>query len=146
MGLNMKDILGGQTFEDIPSGRYAVRIDKAELSKTSEKNDIIKLIYKITDGKYDKRIFFDQAVLTANSLWKLKTLLSAIGSSLADSSDAEIDDIIEAFKNKELSVYVEVSKNEDGKTRFQCSGWQPLAVKSTPKVTTQSTKKVNILD
>ncbi|MGV8131880.1 MAG: DUF669 domain-containing protein [Candidatus Pacearchaeota archaeon] len=143
MGLNLKDTQGGGTFTEIPSGRYNVRVDQVVVTQTQDKSsDMLKLTYKVTDGEHEKRNIFDQAVVTVKSLWKLKSLLTAVGSPLADSSNAELDEIADALKNKEMSVYAEITKNEDGKARFQCSGWQPV---SKP-VAKPPVKKVSILN
>ena len=144
MGLNLKDEKGGGTFEPVPTGRYNVKVYHAEVGKTLEKKDVIKITYTITSGPQEKKKFFDQAVITPASLWKVKTLLTVVGSSLADSTNVELDDIVEDLKDKPLSVHVEVTKNEDGNPRYQCSGWQKIATATIPKPVVP--KKLNILE
>ncbi len=125
MGLNLKDEKGG-TFEPIPSGRYNVKIFNAEIGKTLEQKDVINITYSVISGPMEKKRFYDKAVITEKSLWKLKTLLTIAGSSLADSTDVELSDIVNALKDKQLSVHVEVTKNDDGNPRYQCSNWQKM--------------------
>ena len=152
MGLNLKDEKGGGTFEPIPSGRYNVVVSDAALVKTLEGKDMINITYTVVDGDQEKRKFFDRAVIAPTSLWKLKTLLTLAESDLAESSDAELEDIVSALKDVNMSVYVEVTKNEDGNARYQCSGWQKSTFSGsktkTFKASTQntSTKKVNVLE
>lgn len=148
MGLNLKDEKGGGTFDPIPTGRYNVRVSNAEMVKTQEKKDMINLTYQVIEGEQEKRKFFDRAVITPNSLWKLKTLLTVVDSPLAESGDADLEDITNELKDKNLSVYVEVSKNEDGNTRYQCAGWQKYEGKTfTPTVGSAAPKKtVNVLE
>lgn len=144
MGLNLKDTQGGGTFEPIPSGRYNVKISNAELGKTLEgKKDVINITYTVTSGSEQNKKFFDKAVITPNSLWKLKTLLNLANSPLAESGNAELTDIVGDLKDAELSVYVDVSKNDDGKAQYQCSGWQKAAPVKT--ATKETTKQINIL-
>ncbi len=127
MLINLKDVpVNNGTFEEIPSGRYNVRVEKSELTTAkSSGSDMIKLQYKITEGPYSKRSFFDQCVLTDKTLWRIKTMLAAIGSSLAESNGLEAQTIVDAFKNRELSLHVEVSKTTQG-INYQCSNYKPL--------------------
>ena len=143
MGLNLKDEKSGGTIEPVPTGRYTVKIFNAELGKTQKEQDIINLTYLILEGPQEKRRFFDRVVITKNSLWKLKTLLTIVDSPLAESSDVELDSAVEALKDKKLSVHVEVAKNDDGKTQYSCSGWQKV---TTPISTNKTEKKINILE
>jgi len=142
MGLNLKDTKGGGTFEPIPSGRYNVKVSNAEIGKTLDKKDVINLTYTVTAGPQNNKKFFDKAVITPNSLWKLKTLLTIANSSLAESNNAELSDIVADLKDAELSVHVEVTKNEDGKPQYQCSGWQKTSGTTTKPT---ASKSVNIL-
>lgn len=144
MKLNLKDVQAGNgNFKEIESGRYNVKIDKAELGKTLDGKDTIRLTYRIMDGPFERSIFFDQAVITPQSLWKVKTLLNIVGSSLVDNSSVELNEIVSDLQNKDLSVYVEVESyiNDAGqkKPRYQCNGWKP--VEQTGNITPSSTSK-----
>lgn len=127
MTINLKDTNIG-SFEPVPSARYEVEIETAELTSSKSGKAMIKLRYKILEGDMKGRLVFDQIVLVQTAAWKLKTILSAVNSDLineANLDENKYETIVEELINKRLSVYVETGKNDQGQTTFNCSKWLP---------------------
>ena len=62
-----------------PDGTYEAEIISAELEESSSGNPMIVAKWKITDGKFKGVQLFDNISLVPQALWKLKTLLEALG-------------------------------------------------------------------
>jgi hypothetical protein len=113
MGLNLKNVSSGNS-SAIPAGRYNLRIEKADFTQSSSGNDMIKLQMSVLDGKHKGRFCFDHLVLTENSLWKLKSVLAAVGSQLGDSEDVEPDELANDLLYKTLNALLEVGTTNTG--------------------------------
>jgi hypothetical protein len=106
---NLKETKSGSTFDPIPEGRYTVVIDKADLTTTKESgNPMIKMTLKLIDGDHRNRYVWDNLVLTKSSLWKVKGVLEAVGSKVAEQESVTEQDIAAAVLGKHVSVYVEI--------------------------------------
>ena len=66
------------TLEPIPEGQYVAKIASAELKQSSKGNDMIELVFEVTEGEYAGRKLWDYLVLTDNSLWKVKRYVSRL--------------------------------------------------------------------
>lgn len=126
MKINLSDVPSNNgTFEDLPEGRYEIIVEKADIIPTSTEKPMLKMQYRITEGKYKKRVVFDQCVIQDNTRWKLKTMLQAVGSNLTNQDNVDINDLPKEFIRKEYSVYIKTTKSDFG-TNYQCSQYQTL--------------------
>ncbi|CAM2070255.1 DUF669 domain-containing protein [Sulfidibacter corallicola] len=77
-----------KSFEDLPEGKYQVRVAKVELTKAKTTgNPMIKWELLVLSGKYRNRRIWRNSVLTANTMSYIKTDLAICGLELAKLSD-----------------------------------------------------------
>jgi hypothetical protein len=108
MSYNLRDVKGS-SFDPIPEGRYNLTVDKAELTTAKDSgNPMIKATLKILDGDFKGRLVWDNFVLTDKSLWKLKGILEAIGSNIAESVNATEQDIANALQGAKVNAWLEI--------------------------------------
>lgn len=62
-----------------PDGEYQAEITSAEVEEAKSGNDMIVVKWKITEGKFKGTVLYDNVSLVPQALWKMKTLLEAIG-------------------------------------------------------------------
>lgn len=118
MGFNLKGTTtnsGG--FPLIPTGRYNVRVESADLATSNAGNPAINIKYIIDDGPEKDKIVFDTVAITDSSLWKVKELLEAVKSKLVDSADAEAPEMATALQYQKLNVMIYTTKNQNGVDR-----------------------------
>lgn len=68
------------TFQPVPAGTYECFIEEFELKRSQAGNPMVAARYKVLDGEYENRLFFDHFVLN-NEIGKarLKKLLMELG-------------------------------------------------------------------
>lgn len=113
MGYNLKDA-GGSSFSPLPTNRYTLKVEKAEVATSANGNEVIRLQFSVCDGDHKGRFCFDNLVFTDNSLWKVRTLLEKVGSDLIGKTDVSPAQVATALMGKQLSVYVEKGFNNKG--------------------------------
>lgn len=70
----------GMRSAQVPPNDYAVKVIKAELTTSSEKETPgIRVVFKITQGKYKGKELVDNLWLTKKSLWRVRQALEAMG-------------------------------------------------------------------
>lgn len=120
MTFNLRDVKN--TYEDIPSGRYTVLIEKSETGPTTSQNTQIKLQLKILDTKYAKRTVYDSCVPGPTTYWKIKEWLTAVESDLVDAELTE-EMVANALRGKTVTVQIDPSEY-NGKTVYRCTGYK----------------------
>jgi len=127
MGFNLKGVDTGGGGSAIPAGRYNLRIEKSELTQATTGKDMIKLQMSVLDGNYKGRMCFDQLVLTESALWKVKTLLEAVGSKLINSENVEPEEVAAELTYKTLSAYLEEGKTSTGNPTNNVKAYQSIS-------------------
>lgn len=109
---------GGRSIED---GWAHGRIKSAELTESSNENEMFKIVWEAKRGK-EKALVYDNVVLIPNSLWKLKQLLEACGVDVPEGEmDVSEDDLVD------LECEIDITNEEyEGKDRPKVTGYRPL--------------------
>lgn len=108
---------GGFTLED---GTYQAEIVKAESKESSEGNPMIEIGWVVTEGKKKgTRVSFDTCSLLPQALWKIKSLLLALGVDVPDSSlEIEESDLV----GGECAIEI-TNETYEGKKRPKVTGY-----------------------
>lgn len=79
----------------IPEGTYAVVVNKAELTKSREGNNMIKLEFEVTEGPHKGAKLFENCSLQPQALFKLKGVMLALGMDIPNGSfDLDTNDLV----------------------------------------------------
>lgn len=110
ISLNFKDV---KTFKTPPEDSYLVRVEGAELTTSSNDNEMISWEFEIAAGKYEGSKLFYNTNTGKDSLWKLREVLEALGHEVPDGKlDLDLEELIGCECG--VVVYHEVY---DGKNR-----------------------------
>lgn len=120
----------GSTFESLPEDWYNVTFSKTELTTSSSGNDMIKSTLKVVDGNYKNRTVFDNLVWLSNSMWKIKKVLDAVKSPLAQGK-ATISDIANELEGKTLKVYLVPDTTNTGNPTNKIKNYAPTVADAT---------------
>lgn len=75
-----REVEGGGAGVRIPENDYAAKIVKAKFERSAEKDTPgIRITFKITEGKYSGKKVPDSLWITPRSLWRIRSLLEALG-------------------------------------------------------------------
>lgn len=79
----------------IPEGTYAVVVNKAELTKSREGNNMIKMEFEVTEGPHKGAKLFENCSLQPQALFKLKSVMLALGMDIPNGSfDLDTNDLV----------------------------------------------------
>lgn len=78
MGISL-DFSSVQGYDPLPKGGYIVRIEKVEETTSQSGNAMLNMAFEVLEGEYASRKIFENYVLKENCLWKLQSLLAAVG-------------------------------------------------------------------
>ena len=79
----------------IPEGTYAVVVNKAELTKSREGNNMIKMEFEVTEGPHKGAKLFENCSLQPQALFKLKSVMLALGMDIPEGSfDLDTNDLV----------------------------------------------------
>lgn len=99
---------GGQ-FEDVPKGKYVVKIDKMELKESRNHDPMFSAWFKITDGNHkNSLIFMNQLITKAFQIHIVCEFLRSLDTGI----DINFDGNYEHFNNTILDVAEEAEKCE----------------------------------
>ena len=73
------DLTGVESYTRASEGIHTAKIASIELTQSQGGDDMLKLTYEVIKGEDKGCKVFDNIVLTEKALWKLKSLLQAIG-------------------------------------------------------------------
>ena len=126
-GINWEDVAKSQL---IPDGNYAVRIDKVE-ARTSEKgNAYWNIEYTVQEPEQLLgRKLWDVFMLDVASLWKIRSLCSALGIELKGARDFDSDELLQ----QEVGVVVSTDTTRQGEERNRIKKYFTLSVASEPE-------------
>lgn len=107
----------------IPPGDYAVKVVKAVQDVSPQKKSPrIHFEFEITDGKQKGKHLYHDCYLGADSLWKLRNTLEAMGEEVPKKK-AKLN--LKKYKGKELAVAVDLEEY-DGKMSSKVQDTFPL--------------------
>lgn len=73
------DLTGVESYTRASEGIHTAKIASIELTQSQGGDDMLKIAYEVIKGEDKGCKVFDNIVLTEKALWKLKSLLQAIG-------------------------------------------------------------------
>ncbi len=113
-----------KSFEALPKGTYAVRVDKVTEQTSKNGNLMLNVQLKVIDGEYENRVIFDYITLTEAALWRVQDALIAMGLISEDDVDFELDpsDMIGC----ECLVKVVIDKQGDYEPSNKVKSYLPL--------------------
>lgn len=88
------DFTGVETYNKVSEGRHRVKIVEAEEVVTQGGNDAIKVTFEVTQGEDKGNHVIETFPLTDTALWKLKSLLKALGMKCEGRITLDIDRLI----------------------------------------------------
>jgi len=107
-----------------PDGYYNAEITSAELQESSTGNPMIAAKWKILDGKYKGVTLYDNISLVPQALWRLKTLLEAVGID-AQEEDVHAEEYAEELVGTSANITVTNEKYE-GEDRPKVTGYEQV--------------------
>lgn len=88
----------------IPEGEYVVKVLEVEEGESNNGNPKLTWKFEITDGEYEGKNLYYTSSLVPEALWRLRSLLEALGLDVPDSEmDIDLDELVDA----EVNVSVE---------------------------------------
>lgn len=117
--VNMKDV---ETRSTPPEGDYLVRVATAEQGKSSSQNAQISFVFEIEQPSENKgNKLYLHCPLLDNSLWKLASVLTALGVDVpADEMEIDLEDLVD---RKMMAVVHHETYN--GKKQARLGDWAP---------------------
>lgn len=92
LGFNLEDVKN--SFEPLPTDKYAAKIVKQELKQSQAGNNMLKFEWQITEGEYAGRKLFDNVVLSLD--WKVKQYAELIEQESGSQIDPDLFEGVEA--------------------------------------------------
>lgn len=100
---------GGGQYEELPLGKYIVKIDKMELRESKSNKPMFSAQFRITDGDHKKQcIFMNQVIEKAFQIHIVCEFLRSLDTSV----DISFDGNYEHFNNTVMDVAEESEKCE----------------------------------
>lgn len=121
-----------KSFGLLPKGTYECTVDNAKIDTTANKHDYISLVFKVrddldkalpeTNGKHHGRLIFGNSWFdNKENKWRdvdLANMASAAGYTQDQVNKfADLEEFVKSFIGKDISVYVFISKDDDGNER-----------------------------
>lgn len=73
------DFTGVESFVLCEEGKHTVRVKEVEDKRSQNGNDMYSFKYEVVNGISAGATLYDNCVITEKALWKLKSVLSALG-------------------------------------------------------------------
>lgn len=116
MGQKLKlDFSGVESFQRAAEGIHTVKVASAEVKQSSGGNDMIVVAFEVTKGEDKGARVYENFPLTDKALWKLKSLLQAIGIKADGKVQLDTDKLL----GKVCKINV-IHEEYDGKLRARC--------------------------
>lgn len=111
ISLNFKGVEGKRKL--LPEDDYKVEVEEVEM-KEGDKAPYLAFTFKVVDGKHAGALIWDNASTSEKSLWRLRSLLEALGVEVPDDEmDIEVDDLV----GREMIAVVAHEKDADYGTK-----------------------------
>lgn len=123
MGQKLKlDFSGVESFQRAAEGIHTVKIASAEVKQSSGGNDMIVVAFEVTKGEDKGARVYENFPLVDKALWKLKSLLQAIGIKADGKVQLDTDKLL----GKVCKINV-IHEEYDGKLRARCESIMKFA-------------------
>lgn len=100
-------------FEAIPKGIYSSYFFDLVKGMSVNNNPKLDITFKISEGAYKGRLLWMHPSLQPQSLWRIKRLLVAVGTTLELTGDIKVSQIIHALENKPCRIIVDCDETKD---------------------------------
>jgi hypothetical protein len=109
---------GGGNREEVPVGKYEVKVDKLECKKSKQNNLMVSIWFRIMTGKYEKSVIFYNGVFYED--W-MRHRVAKILSDLLDDGDrtAEINLILKSNNMDTINDFcMDIHEDIDGRLEY----------------------------
>lgn len=117
------DFTGVESFNRASEGQHVVKIASAEIKQSQGGNDMIVVAFEVTKGEDKGARVYENYPLIETALWKLKSLLQAIGMKCDGKVQVDLDKLV----GKALIIEVRHEEYE-GKIRAKVDEVKKLSV------------------
>lgn len=129
---------GGQR-EDVPVGKYEVKVDKLECKKSKAGNMMVSIWFRILKGKFEKSVIFYNGVFHED--W-MRHRVAKILSDILDDGDrtAEINLILKSSNMEDINNFcMDIHESIDGRLEYlldygQNKGYQTYKIEEVYEV------------
>lgn len=114
----IKDNSGGGQREEVPVGKYEVKVDKLECKMSKQNNLMVSIWFRIMTGKFEKSVIFYNGVF--NQDW-MRHRVAKILSDLLDDGDrtAEINLILKSNNMATINDFcMDIHESIDGRLEY----------------------------
>lgn len=127
MGKKFKvDLTGVETFQRAPEGEHTAKIVSAEAKASQSGNDMIVVCFEVTKGEGKGSRVYENYPLVDTALWKLKSLLQALGMKADGKVQIDLDKLV----GKVVTIVVK-HEEYDGKLRARLDEVKKFSVASS---------------
>ena len=127
MGKKFKvDLTGVETFQRAPEGEHTAKIVSAEAKASQSGNDMIVVCFEVTKGEGKGSRVYENYPLVDTALWKLKSLLQALGMKADGKVQIDLDKLV----GKVVTIVVKHEEYE-GKLRARLDEVKKFSVASS---------------
>ena len=126
-------------FEELPLGRYEVKINSMQLTQSKNGDPMTKTIFEVVQGQYKGRYMFKNSVIykgDRNDAWRLKQELNFINSLQPNSQvnfysfsdfEKQISDAFANINSRKLEYLVEIKEKNNFRTYSVIEVYRPRA-------------------
>lgn len=115
----IQDNANGGTREDVPVGKYEVKVDKLECKMSKSNNLMVSIWFRILKGKFEKSVIFYNGVFKED--W-MRHRVAKILSDLLDDGDrtAEINLILKSNNMQVINDFcMDIHEDIDGRLEYE---------------------------
>ena len=126
-------------FEELPLGRYEVKINSMQLTQSKNGDPMTKTIFEVVEGQYKGRYMFKNSVIykgDRNDAWRLKQELNFINSLQPNSQvnfysfsdfEKQISNAFADINSRKLEYLVEIKEKNNFRTYSVIEVYRPRA-------------------
>ena len=126
-------------FEELPLGRYEVKINSMQLTQSKNGDPMTKTIFEVVQGQYKGRYMFKNSVIykgDRNDAWRLKQELNFINSLQPNSQvnfysfsdfEKQISNAFADINSRKLEYLVEIKEKNNFRTYSVIEVYRPRA-------------------
>ena len=126
-------------FEELPLGRYEVKINSMQLTQSKNGDPMTKTIFEVVQGQYKGRYMFKNSVIykgDRNDAWRLKQELTFINSLQPNSQvnfysfsdfEKQISNAFADINSRKLEYLVEIKEKNNFRTYSIIEVYRPRA-------------------
>lgn len=109
---------GGGNYEEVPVGKYEVKVEKLECKKSSKGNPMVSIWFRILEGNFKNSLIFYNGVFTED--WMRHRVVDLLSALMDDNSHkAEINLILKSNDVNTVNEFcMDVHESIDGKFEY----------------------------